>query len=60
MNPTAMVRPSHHDVAERATPRGLQRFGLLELPAFALLIVGGIWEAYSLRYLIHPLGLLLL
>jgi hypothetical protein len=40
--------------------RGLQRLGLLALPAFALLIVGAIWEAYSLRYLIHPLGQLLL
>ena len=35
--------------------RGLQRLGLLALPALALLIVGAVWEAYSLRYFLHPL-----
>lgn len=40
--------------------RGLQRIGLLALPALALLIVGAVWEAYSLRYFIHPLSLWLL
>lgn len=39
---------------------GLKRIGLLALPALTLLIVGSVWEAYSLRYLIHPLGELLL
>lgn len=36
--------------------RGLQRIGLLALPAFALLIIGAVWEAYSLRYFVHPLS----
>lgn len=40
--------------------RGLQQIGLLALPALALLIVGALWEAYSLRYVIHPLSQLLL
>lgn len=40
--------------------RGLQRIGLLALPALALLIVGAVWEAYSLRYFVHPLSQLLL
>lgn len=40
--------------------RGLQLIGLLALPALALLIVGALWEAYSLRYFIHPLSQLLL
>jgi hypothetical protein len=40
--------------------RGLQRIGLLALPALALLVVGAVWEAYSLRYLVYPLGQLLL
>lgn len=36
--------------------RGLQRIGLLSLPALALLIIGALWEAYSLRYMIQPLA----
>lgn len=40
--------------------RGLQRIGLLALPALVLLIIGAVWEAYSLRYFIHPLSELLL
>jgi len=40
--------------------RGLQRIGLLALPALALLIIGAVWEAYSLRYFVHPLSQLLL
>lgn len=35
--------------------RGLKRLGLLALPALALLIVGAVWEAYSLRYFVYPL-----
>jgi hypothetical protein len=35
--------------------RGLQRIGLLALPALVLLVIGAIWEAFSLRYLVHPL-----
>ncbi|MDX2358918.1 stage II sporulation protein M [Dietzia sp. PP-33] len=40
--------------------RGLQRIGVLAIPALALLVVGAVWEAYSLRYLLHPLIQLLL
>lgn len=39
---------------------GLRKLGLLALPALALLVLGAVWEAYSLRYLVHPLGQLLL
>jgi hypothetical protein len=40
--------------------RGLQQYGWLGLLALALFIVGALWEAYSLRYLVHPLSELLL
>ncbi|MGK3949896.1 hypothetical protein [Microbacterium sp. K2] len=40
--------------------RGLRQLGLLALPALVLLIIGAVWEAYSLRYLVGPLGQLLL
>ncbi len=40
--------------------RGLQRLGLLALPALALLVLGAVWEAYSLRYFLNPLIELLL
>lgn len=39
---------------------GLRRIGLLALPALALLVIGAVWEAYSLRYFLHPLTELLL
>ncbi len=35
--------------------RGLQQLGWLGLTALPLFIVGAIWEAFSIRYLIHPL-----
>jgi Stage II sporulation protein M len=35
--------------------RGLQQLGWLSLTALPLFIVGAIWEAFSIRYLIHPL-----
>lgn len=44
----------------RAYLRGLRQIGLLALPALVLLVVGAIWEAYSLRYLVGPLGQLIL
>jgi len=40
--------------------RGLRQLGLLALPALALLVIGAVWEAYSLRYLVYPLAQLLL
>ncbi|WP_308798699.1 hypothetical protein [Agromyces silvae] len=39
---------------------GLRRLGLLALPALVLFVIGAVWEAYSLRYLVGPLGELLL
>ena len=35
--------------------RGLQQLGWLSLSALPLFIVGASWEAFSIRYLIHPL-----
>lgn len=32
--------------------RGLQKLGLLALPALVLLIIGALWEAYSLSFLL--------
>jgi hypothetical protein len=40
--------------------RGLRQFGWLALAALALFVVGALWEAFSIRYLIHPLAELLL
>lgn len=40
--------------------RGLQALGWLTLPAFGLLVIGAIWEAFSLVYLVGPLSQLLL
>ncbi|WP_349425978.1 hypothetical protein [Microbacterium sp. LWS13-1.2] len=36
--------------------RGLQKLGLLALPALVLLIIGALWEAYSLSFLLGGLG----
>jgi Stage II sporulation protein M len=35
--------------------RGLQQIGWMSLSTLPLFIVGAIWEAFSLRYLVHPL-----
>lgn len=35
--------------------RGLQHLGWLSLPALALLVIGAVYEAFSLIYLVHPL-----
>ncbi len=35
--------------------RGLRELGWLTLPALALLVIGAIYEAFSLRYVVHPL-----
>ena len=35
--------------------RGLQQLGWLSLSTLPLFIVGAIWEALSLGYLVHPL-----
>ena len=36
--------------------RGLQHLGWLALTAMILLVVGAVYEAFSLRYLVHPLA----
>lgn len=36
--------------------RGLQDLGWLALPALALLVAGAVYEAFSLRYFVHPLA----
>ncbi|CAA0133650.1 Uncharacterised protein [Mycolicibacterium vanbaalenii] len=36
--------------------RGLRDLGWLVLPALALFVVGAVYEAFSLRYLVHPLA----
>lgn len=36
--------------------RGLRDLGWLSLPALALLVVGAVYEAFSLRYFVHPLA----
>lgn len=36
--------------------RGLQYLGWLALPALALLVIGAVYEAFSLRYFVHPLA----
>lgn len=35
---------------------GLRQLGSLTLAAFVLLVVGAVYEAFSLRYLVHPLA----
>lgn len=40
--------------------RGLKTLGWLALPAFALLVIGAIWEAFSLVSMVGPLSELLL
>ncbi|MCS5717717.1 hypothetical protein N1027_06165 [Herbiconiux sp. CPCC 205763] len=51
------LRPRSIGAANHRTGylRGLQHLGRLAVPAFLLLIVGAIWEAFSLIYLVHPL-----
>lgn len=36
--------------------RGLRQLGWLTVPAAALLVFGAVYEAFSLRYLVHPLA----
>lgn len=36
--------------------RGLRDLGWLAQPALALLVVGAVYEAFSLRYFVHPLA----
>ena len=36
--------------------RGLRDLGWLTLPALALFVIGAVYEAFSLRYFVHPLA----
>ena len=54
----AWLRPKTVDAVNRrqAYVRGLQRIGWLAIPAMILLVVGAIYEAFSLAYLVGPLS----
>lgn len=58
----AWLRPRLVGVTRRRDGylQGLKAVGLLALPAVALLIVGALWEALSLRFLLYPLIQMLL
>ena len=57
-----VVRPGTVGVERRREGylRGLRDLGLLALPALILLVLGAIYEAFSLRYFVHPLADVLL
>lgn len=44
----------------QAYRRGLRDLGWLALPALVLFVTGAVYEAFSLRYFVHPLAELLL
>lgn len=52
------VRPGTVDAENRRQGylRGLRDLGCLALPAVALLVAGAVYEAFSLRYFVHPLA----
>lgn len=54
----AWLRPKTVDAVNRrqAYVRGLQRIGWLAIPAMILLVVGAVYEAFSLAYLVGPLS----
>lgn len=58
----AWIRPARVGAQTRRAGylRGLRSLGILAIPAFVLLVIGAVWEAYSLRYLVFPLSELLL
>lgn len=58
----AWLRPADVSAATHRAGylRGLRSLGILSIPAFVLLVVGAVWEAYSLRYLVFPLSEVLL
>jgi hypothetical protein len=55
---TYWVRPGTvgAESRRRGYVRGLRALGWLAQPALALLVVGAVYEAFSLRYLVHPLA----
>ena len=44
------------DSRREAYVSGLRQLGWLSLAAFVLLVVGAVYEAFSLRYFVHPLA----
>jgi hypothetical protein len=52
------IRPATAGVQNRREGyvEGLRQLGWLSLPAAILLIVGAVYEAFSLRYFVHPLA----
>lgn len=44
------------EIRRQGYRRGLRDLGWLTLPAVALLVVGAVYEAFSLRYFVHPLA----
>lgn len=54
----AWLRPRTVDAVNRrqAYVRGLQRIGWLAIPAMILLVIGAVYEALSLAYLVGPLS----
>jgi hypothetical protein len=56
------LRPGSIGAANRRQGylRGLRQLGWLALPALALLVIGAIYESFSLLYLVYPLSLWLL
>ena len=57
-----VVRPGTVGVERRREGylRGLRDLGRLALPALILLVLGAIYEAFSLRYFVYPLADVLL
>jgi hypothetical protein len=49
-------RTAGADNRRRGYLHGLQQVGWLTLPAAILFVVGAVYEAFSLRYLVHPLA----
>lgn len=52
VRPTSVGAESHR----QGYLRGLRDLGWLTLPALTLLVVGAVYEAFSLRYFVHPLA----
>lgn len=51
LRPAAVGERTHR----RGYLRGLQSLGWLAIPALILLVIGAVWESFSLLYLVYPL-----
>lgn len=56
LRPALVEAPTHR----AGYVHGLRSLGILSLPALVLLVIGAVWEAFSLRYLVFPLSEVLL